>query len=232
MRQRILKAVTYLVIFFFTWTMGGMFNIAYAAYHEIQKPSSNKKQEQRPEEKFQKAIDDLKGIVSGKSSFETKRSKLREKREAIESFDKEIRSQFSDTENKLKKAGLPQAILQRHYNFVKHYEDNLKELRANLDAAENSKTDKEFENNANKIRQHLEKTSPPRKHTPLDPNKLPHRLSDIKRKEPRTKPEEFKKDLKHHAAAVIPRLDRGIQTSVKLPRPLWEGIEGRYKLVR
>lgn len=37
MRHRILRAVTYLVIFFFTWTMGGMFNVAYAAYNEIKK---------------------------------------------------------------------------------------------------------------------------------------------------------------------------------------------------
>jgi len=212
MRYRILRTVTFLVIFFFTWTMGGLFNVAYAAYHEIQKPESNKKQSQRPEAKFQKAMDDLKDIVSRKYSLETKRSKIREKRDAIESLDKEIKSQFADTENKLKNAGLPQEILQRHYNFVKHYEDNLKELRTNLNAANQAKTDTEFETHAQKIRQHLEKTSFRKSHKPLDPNKLPHRLSDIKRKEPRTTPEEFQKDLKQR---------------VQLPRPLWEGIEGR-----
>ena len=212
MRQRILRAVTYLVIFFFTWTMGGIGSIAYAAYNEIQKPASNKKQEQRPEAKFQKAMEDLKDIVSRKYSLETKRSKIREKRDAIESLDKDIKAQFTDTENKLKNAGLPQEILQRHYNFVKHYEDNLKELRTNLDAADQSKTDAEFETHAQKIRQHLDKSSFKRSHKPLDPNKLPHRISDIKRKEPRTKPEEFQKDIKQTA---------------KLPRPLWEGIEGR-----
>lgn len=219
MRQQILRAVTYLVIFFFTWTLGGMFNVAYAAYSEIQKTSSNKKQEQRPEEKFQKAMDDIKGIVSSKSSFDTRKSKLKEKRDAIESLDKEIKNQFADTENKLKKAGLQQDILQRHYNFVKHYENNLQELRTNLDAADNAKTDAEFKSNAEKIRQNLEKTSFKKKHTPLDPNKPPHRISDIKRKEPRTTPEEFQKDVKQTA---------------KLPRPqhtpgtvLREGIEGR-----
>lgn len=199
MRHRILRAVTYLVVFFFTWTMGGMFNIAYAAYHEIQKPSSNAKHEQRPEEKFQKAMGDLKDIVSRKYTLETKRNKIREKRDAIESLDEEIKSQFADTESKLKNAGLPQEILQRHYNFVKHYEDNLKVLKTNLDSAENAKTNTEFETQMQKIKQHLDKTSFKKIYKPLDPNKLPNRISDIKRKEPRTKPEEFQKDLNHRA---------------------------------
>lgn len=204
MRHRILRAVTFLIIFFFAWTMGGMFNIAYAAYNEIQKPAADQKQSLKPEEKFQKAVDSLKDVISRKASWSNRRSELKEKRNAIESLDVEIKSQFAETEKKLRNAGLPQEILQRHYNFVKHYEDNLKELRANLDAADIAKTDTEFETHAQKIRQHLEKTSPPRKHKPLDPNKLPHRLSDIKRKEPRTKPEEFQKDIKQTAGVVIP----------------------------
>jgi len=204
-RHRILRTVTFLVIFFFTWTMGGLFNVAYAAYHEIQKQETNKKQSLRPEAKFQKAMDDLKDIVSRKYSMETKRSKIREKRDAIESLDKEIKSQLAETETKLKNAGLPQEILQRHYNFVKHYEDNLKVLKTNLDATAQAKTDAEFETHAQKIRQHLEETSFRKSHKPLDPNKLPHRLSDIKRKEPRTTPEEFQKDLNHRAAVTQPQ---------------------------
>lgn len=212
MRHRILRAVTFLVIFFFAWTMGGMFNIAYAAYNEIQKPAANQKQSLKPEEKFQKAVDDLRDVISKKASLSNKRSELKEKRKTIESLDVEIKSQFVETEKKLKNAGLPQEILQRHYNFVKHYEDNLKELRANLDAADNAKTDTEFTTNAEKIRKHLEKTFPPRKHKPLDPNKLPHRISNLKRKEPRTRPEEFQKDIKQTASVVIPA-KAGIQTT-------------------
>lgn len=37
MRHKILKALSVLVVFFFAWTSGGLFNVAYAAYHEIQK---------------------------------------------------------------------------------------------------------------------------------------------------------------------------------------------------
>ncbi|MEE9910187.1 MAG: hypothetical protein K4571_00555 [Deltaproteobacteria bacterium] len=216
MRQRILRTITCLVVFFFVWSMGGLFNIAYAAYHEIKKPASQSSRPQTAEEKFQKAIDDLKEVVVAKSSskakkgpaariaglFENKRSKLREKRSEIESLDKEFKIQFAATEKKLKDAGLPEEILQRHYKFVQHYNDNFKELKASLDAADKAKTDNDFEISAQKVRSHLEKTSFKKKHTPLDPNKLPHRISDIKRKEPRTKPEEFLNDLKQTADAI------------------------------
>ena len=206
MRHWILKAISYLVIFFFAWTSGGLFNVAYAAYNETQKPPVNQKQQQRPEEKFQKAIEDIKSIIidSKTATFENRKSKLKTKRDEIDSSDNEIKSQFAATEKKLKDAGLPKEILQRHYNFVKHYEDNLKELKANLDAADKTKTKTEFDTQLQKVQKHLEKVAPPRKHKALDPNKLPHRISDIKRKEPRTKPEEFQKDKKQTATAVIP----------------------------
>jgi hypothetical protein len=215
MRHWILKAISYLVIFFFVWTSGGLFNVAYAANNETQKPTVNQKQEKRPEEKFQKAIEDIRSIIldSKTTTFENRKSKLKTKRDEIDLSDNEIKSQFAATEKKLKDAGLPQEILQRHYNFVKHYEDNLKELRTNLDAADKTKTKAEFDTQIQKVQKHLEKVAPPRKHKALDPNKLPHRISDIKRKEPRTKPEEFQRDLKHRANAVIP-VQTGIQENL------------------
>ncbi len=233
MLNRIIKALIYLTIFFFTWTMGGLFNVAYAAYDEIQKPALNSQQTKSPEEKLQKALDDIQGIVSGqaiadtqkglaakiKGFLETKRSKFNAKRDEIESIDKELKARFQETEKKLINAGLPLEILQRHHKFVQHYNDNLNELRANLDATVQAKTDTEFEARAQKVRNHLEKTSFKKKHMLLDPNKLPHRTSDMKRKDPRTKPEEFLKDTKQTARLSHPRHATGIA--------LREGIEGK-----
>ncbi|HDQ03212.1 MAG TPA: hypothetical protein ENN23_01355, partial [Deltaproteobacteria bacterium] len=206
MRHRILKALAFVVLFFFIWTSGGLFglcNIAYAAMRDNQKQSAHRKQEQRPEEKFQQAVEDIKTIIHDKLADNEKRGRLKAKINEIESFDSEIKSQFAATEKRLRQAGLPQEILQRHYNFVKHYEDNLKELRTNLDAADKTKTKEEFSARMQKVKTHLEKVAPPRRHKPLDPNKLPHRISDIKRKEPRTKPSEFLKDIKQTASSSL-----------------------------
>ncbi|MFA5323045.1 MAG: transglutaminase-like domain-containing protein [Smithella sp.] len=207
MRHRIGKAIIFLVIFFFSWTSGGLyglFNAAYAAVKENQKSSVRQKHEPGPEEKFQMAVEDIKAIIHDKLADNEKRGRLKAKRNEIESFDGEIRSQFAATEKKLKEAGLPAEILQRHHNFVKHYEDNLRELRANIDAADKAKTKEEFSARIQKVKNHLEKVAPARRHKPLDPNKLPHRISDIKRKEPRTKPSEFLKDIKQTAGIFSP----------------------------
>jgi hypothetical protein len=104
-----------------------------------------------------------------------KKTKLKTKKAEIEGLDLEIKKQFTETEKKLKDAGLPQEILDRHYKFVKHYEDNLNELKANLDAIDKAKTKEQEAKEVEKIRSFLEKVKPPKKHIPLDPNKLPHR---------------------------------------------------------
>ena len=64
---------------------------------------------------------------------------------------------------------------------------------ANLEAVEKAKTEVEEDREVEKIRKFLEKIKPPKKHIPLDPNKLPHRTAKPKKK-PRLKKEEFHKD--------------------------------------
>ena len=57
----------------------------------------------------------------------------------------------------LKEKGLPPEILERHYKFVKHYEDNLKELNDNLDAIDKSKKKSDAEAAIGRAKSHLEK---------------------------------------------------------------------------
>jgi hypothetical protein len=203
--QPAIKVISVIVLFFFCWTFAGGFDVAYAVKNSSQhtvdssqeNPTKNTQQSktQKPEEKFQKTLEDIENILADTSTdTDTKKNKLKTKKSEIESLDVEIKKQFSDTEKKLKDEGLPNEILERHYDFVKNYDDNLSELKNNLDAIDKAKTKAEVEAEVEKTKKFLEKVKPPKKHVPLDPNKLPHRTAEPVWIEPRTSPEEFLKD--------------------------------------
>ena len=199
-----IKVISIIVLFFFCWSFGGIFDVvAFAATDSKQTPgnkqigsqSSSQTQTtpQKPEEKFQKTLEDIEQIlIDTATDTDTKKNNLKGKKSEIESLDVEIKKQFSDTEKKLKDEGLPNEILQRHYDFVKNYENNLTELKNNLEKIEKAKTKAEIEAEVEKTKKFLEKVKPPKKHVPLDPNKLPHRTAEPVWIEPRTSPEQFK----------------------------------------
>ncbi len=202
-----IRVISSIILFFFCWSFGGIFDIvAFAATDSQQTPSNKQLSSQsssqtqtstpKPEEKFQKTIEDIEQILTDTvTDTDTKKNKLKTKKSEIESLDVEIKKQFSDTEKKLKDEGLPNEILERHYNFVKHYEDNLNELKTNLDAIQkHSAKSRELSEAIDKTKQFLQKVKPPKKHVPLDPNKLPHRTAEPVWIEPRTSPEEFLKE--------------------------------------
>jgi len=218
MRHNFLKSIAIVVLVFFSWTFGGGADIAFAmkSAEERKLGSSEGKannsssqqtkdssqvsgirdqqteRKQKTEEKLQKAVEDIERTLADTVADPgTKKARLKTKKTEIEGHDVEIRKEFAETEKKLKDSKLPDEILQRHYKFVKHYEDNLKELKTNLDAVDKAKTKAEADSNIEKTKKHLGKVKAPRKHQPLDPNKLPHRSPEVKKREPRTKPEEF-----------------------------------------
>ena len=214
---RILSAVT---LFFFSWTFLPLWQVAaYAA----EKPSTRGRgdtetrgKNQGPAtsgERFEKALEDIRENV-GKAEKRhergeddiAEREQIRTKRADIESADSEFRKELAATEKKLKDAKLPQEILDQHYKFVKHYEDNLKELKTNLDAIEKPSAESRERRAAfAKAKTHLEKTKTPSKHVPLDPNKLPHRMGKGKERAPRLKKEEFEKDFPKQRSKGAPR---------------------------
>lgn len=82
---------------------------------------------------------------------------------------------------------------------MKHYEDNLAELKANLDGHEKAQKAQDKERAKEYLRKtklHLEKTKAPSKHIPLDPNNLPFKARKAaKTVAPRLKKEDFEKDF-------------------------------------
>ena len=193
------RQISAVVLCFFTWTSGGVFSIANAAQIEAKKAKAQQveKKPEGSEERFAKATEEVEDILGDKKEdLQTKKGRLRTKKAEIESLDLEVRKQFAETEQKLKDAKLPAEILERHHKFVKHYDDNLAELKGNLDAIEKAKDKAEADSDIEKARQHLEKTKAPSRHQKLDPNNLPHRQPKVIKREPRMKKEEFEKDLK------------------------------------
>ncbi len=178
-----IKIISIVVLVFFTWTFGGGVEVAYAVKDSDNlQVASSKSKELRPEEKLQKAIGDITNTIEDVGKIgrleDEKKGKLKTKKTEIEGLDVEIKKQFKETEEKIK--DLPEVIKQRHRDFVKKYENNLNELKVNLNAIGKAATKAKADAAIEKTKTHLEKVKPPKKHIPLDPNKLPHRNPEIK----------------------------------------------------
>lgn len=197
---------------FFTWTSGGVFSIAHAAVDAAKKgkvAEAAKKQADGPEERFAKLTGEMEDTLADpKADVDKKRQQLKSSKAEIDKLDIDIRKQFAETEKKLKDAKLPDEILQRHRKFVKHYDDNLSELKGNIERVEKAKDKAEAETEIENMNKHLKRVKAPSHHQKLDPNNLPHRQPKAVKREPRMKKEEFEQDLKKdkHAWKTVKRI--------------------------
>jgi len=207
---RMLRIIAAVTLFFFSWSFLPIYAaVAYAATPQGQGAAKVRSSElgdrngtQQPGERFEKALEDIRANVTRTEEKTTKgedTSKeiegLKARKVEIESIDTALKGEFAKTEKKLKDAKLPQEILSRHYKFVKHYEDHLSQLKTEINDIETAKTGKERTAKIQTIKAHLEAVKLPRKHIPLDPNKLPNRTVKAKERKPRLKKEDFEKDF-------------------------------------
>jgi transglutaminase-like putative cysteine protease len=215
--NRALRVISTIVLVLFIWTFCGIFEIVHALQNNPNSSiSAQQSREPKPEERFEKAIKDVEDIteklkkVQTHEEREAEKEGLRQKRQEIEGHDAEIRKQFAETEEKIK--GLPDEIKQRHKDFIKKYEENLNTLKRNLDEIEKAETAEEVKVEVEKVKTFFEKVRPPSRHTPLDPNKLPHRKAEPTKKKPRLKYDnqesgvqsyEFASPITHHASPVL-----------------------------
>ncbi|HEY6874538.1 MAG TPA: transglutaminase domain-containing protein [Geobacteraceae bacterium] len=194
------RTIAAVVLCFFTWTSGGVFSVAHAAVDGVKKGKAQAQQPKKaegPEERFGKATEGLTtALADPRATVAAKRERLKSAQGEIAALDPEVRKSFAATEKRLKDAKLPAVILERHYKFVKHYDDNLAKLQANMATVAKARDDKEAAAALDKTRQHLEKVKAPSRHQKLDPNNLPHRQPKVIKREPRPKKEDFERDLK------------------------------------
>src|SRR4030043_1885676 len=129
MKHKVFKPIALVVLFFFCWSFGGIFDVvAFAATDSKQTPSNKQLSNQsstqgqsntpKPEEKFQKTIEDIENVIKEVEKLgrleDEKWQKLKTKKTELETLDIEIKKQFNDTEKFLKEKGLPPEILDRH----------------------------------------------------------------------------------------------------------------------
>lgn len=193
------RIIAALVICFFTWTSGGLFSVAHGAVDAVKKDNAETQamKAESAEERFAKLMEELTAdLHDTKTSHEEKKQRLIAAKGELDTLDADIRQQFAETEKRLKDANLPAEILTRHLKFVRHYDDNLNELKGNMERVEKAKGEAEVKVEVEKALAHLEKTKAPSRHQKLDPNNLPHRQPKALKREPRLKKEEFDKDLK------------------------------------
>ena len=200
MLRRYSRIIAAVVVCFFTWTSGGVFSVAHAA-QAVVKQEKAKRQTQGPsegaEERLSKLTEELtETLARPTADVEGKKSRLVAAKAELESLDVEIRKKFAETEKRLKDAKLPVEIMDRHYKFVKHYDDNLAELKGNIERVEKAKDKKQVEVEIEKTRAHPAKVKAPSRHQKLDPNNLPFRQPKVIKREPRMKKEEFERDLR------------------------------------
>ncbi len=204
--SRSLKISGIITLFFFTWSYLPLFQfVAYAATQDKQATTAQhqKAASQKPAEKLEKLLDDLRESTSkaeekaarGADTFSEVET-IKARKADIDAIDTDLKKDFSATEQKLKTANLSKEILDRHYKFVRNYENNLAELKTNLDSIEKAKTPSALTSEIVKTQTHLATIKPPKKRKPFDPNKLPNRIVKAKERQPRLKKEEWEKGLK------------------------------------
>jgi RHS repeat-associated protein len=197
MFRRYARTIAAVVVCFFTWTSGGVFSLAHAAQDAVKKGQQQPMKAEGAEERFSRLTEELTAALADpKGDVEGKKKRLSAGKGEIEALDVDIRKQFAETEKRLKDAKLPAEVLERHYRFVKHYDDNLAELKGNIERVEKGGNQAELETEIEKFREQLERTKEPVRNRKLAPNKLPHHPAKPIKREPRLNKEEFERDLK------------------------------------
>ncbi len=201
---RFLRIVSAVVLFFFVWTFSEIWQaVAWAAAPAQVKTTQARSEKPKPAsaaEQFEAALEGLMERI-GKTGEKAARNEditedlgqLKTVKAAIEALDGELRKEFSNTEKRLIDSKLPKEILARHAAFVKNCENNLSQLKTEIDDLDKAKTKADRKSKIEKVRLHLEKTKAPSRHQKLDPENLPFRARKAaKAREPRLKKEDFK----------------------------------------
>ena len=183
-KPSLLKSTAVFLVFVFAWTNMGLYQAVYAAENSKESKASSsiplkirgtegsydslQGEGARGLESIVKRIRERAGkvevivqqaqvrqqgteIASQKAAFQNEKSEL-------EQADITIRSQFKQTEQRIK--GLPSVIQQRQKAFEKKYEANFAQLKSKLDSINTAKTNSEFTLRTRRLKAFLDKIKP------------------------------------------------------------------------
>lgn len=212
MHAKLIRILALITVFFFTWTLGGfaaLANAAVAAGKNDRRRNPYLHQKVSPEHRFEEAVDRVEAILADtQMAKKEKQRRLKDRKNEIDILDKEIRKTFAETEAHLKKAGLPDKIMQRHHDFVQQYNDYLDMVQYDLESQESKpgffrSIGRKFDKaRVDKIREKIKqrRARSKKKIRTFDPNNLPFRNRHLKPRPPRLKKEEFQRDLNKNRA--------------------------------
>lgn len=219
-----LRVIAAITVFFFTWSLGGIYQVAYAATkmpgHEKHRSRSVADKGPSPEERLEKAVSRIEGVlVDKKRSRQEKQAELKKQRKEVDTLDEEIQDSFAETEAHLKKAGLSREILKRHEAFVKEYEDYQTVVRHDLDSLEDEPgfftrvfrkytTERNVESLRARFKERKERVG--RHVKTFDPDNLPFQNRKLKPKAPRMSKEAFEKDLTRTNQTALPEKTKDV----------------------
>lgn len=196
------KPVAYVILFFVSWQFLQLYNYAYAfKYNTRQDAVGRRKLESKLahstfEQKLQRTQALFKGMVEKLeqgSAIKDEIKRLKSIKEGLNKENEKVLRYFADIRKHLKDKKLSQVILDRHDKTVEEYREKYKQLQRKLDNISKVKG-KELKPALTEASEFLDKKIHKKKHIPLDPDKLPHRMPEIKEKKPRTTLKEYLKD--------------------------------------
>lgn len=118
-------------------------------------------------------------------SPKAKENKLSKKEKNLDELDQKLQKEFQETEDFLRSRGLPEKIIQRHKEFVKTYEEKMKVLKGGFSRIKMVPNREKRQKEIKTLQEFIRENKPEPRHTPLDPNKLPHRRLKLEPREPR-----------------------------------------------
>jgi len=192
------KPIAYVVLFFACWQFMQLYNYAYAFKDKGQDRFERKRIERRlADDNFEQKLKGTQALFKGIRDKLKRGKEVEGEIERLKSIKLELKEEneqilkyFYNTRKHLIEKNLPQVILERHDKTVAKYQENYKQLQKRLDKVSRAKG-KELRAEVAEALEFLDKNIHKKKHIPLDPNKLPHRMPKIRERKPRTTLKEY-----------------------------------------
>lgn len=196
-RKSLVFAVVVFVLSFLTFGAGERFGFAYAADDAKGNAQQQAAQAEDSLERLSRLTAGLAAVVAdAKADTATKKQRLVDAGIEIARLDREIRKQLAQTTQRLVDADLPAEIRERHRAFVKHYEENVAQLKENIGRVQKAAGGTETEAELERLSRHLQGAKAQPQLRKSGAERSLKGQPEAPKREPRLKKEDFERDLK------------------------------------
>lgn len=168
-----------------------------AALHPVEhdkRQASNEEKLSSNIQTIQERLESLEAKLNRRQDASQERSDLQTLRSELNALDEQALRDFDDVERQLKERNLS-GFLERHYQAVAAYKQEMRLLKTNLESVEGAVDDNDRRLRAGNAKEHLKASQIRSAHMPFDPNNLPFRIRDGKARKPHQTPAEYQSRL-------------------------------------